>query len=285
MTQADRLLADGVAMDAAATRLVDRWAADLGRFATRWLGWATDELSGLSLASGGTVDGTVANQTEAQLAAGRLIDRLAGDRAWAELRASAWRRAVRAFVPRAADAKTVRRAELVVGQADGLIRARTGTWAVRVGEILDRGVMAREAVRDVAIGLREETDALRQDLVTQYDTALGMLAQAVATGDAAPTNAYLYVGPIDTRIRRWCLAHVGRVYRKATIDAMDNGQLPNTFITRGGYNCRHHWRDVTGTPLAALADSGRHASRAIAAQVDAVARSLPPSRRRLLATV
>jgi hypothetical protein len=39
--------------------------------------------------------------------------------------------------------------------------------------------------------------------------------------------------------------HVGKVYTRAEIDAMDNGQIDNVFLTGGGYNCRHVWMEVS----------------------------------------
>jgi hypothetical protein len=54
---------------------------------------------------------------------------------------------------------------------------------------------------------------------------------------------YSYYGPDDKLTRRFCqvLIESGRTYTRAQIDAMSNGQLPNVFITAGGYNCRHQW--------------------------------------------
>jgi hypothetical protein len=60
------------------------------------------------------------------------------------------------------------------------------------------------------------------------------------------------------------------VYSRAVIDKMRNGQLPNVFVTRGGFNCRHLWRPVTDPRLIALADTGQFASPEIAEQVAAM---------------
>ena len=46
---------------------------------------------------------------------------------------------------------------------------------------------------------------------------------------------------------------------RAAIEALDNGQLPNPFITGGGYNCRHSWLAVESQELRDLANTGRKA--------------------------
>jgi hypothetical protein len=59
---------------------------------------------------------------------------------------------------------------------------------------------------------------------------------------------YRYVGPPakDPLIRPFC-EHLmdrsakGSSWTRAQIDAMDNEQLDNVFVTGGGYNCRHQW--------------------------------------------
>jgi hypothetical protein len=54
---------------------------------------------------------------------------------------------------------------------------------------------------------------------------------------------YRYSGPEDKLERPFCrrLTDADRSYTREQINRMDNGQLPNVFITGGGYNCRHQW--------------------------------------------
>jgi hypothetical protein len=59
---------------------------------------------------------------------------------------------------------------------------------------------------------------------------------------------YRFYGPpaSDPLIRPFCEALMtrvaaGRTWDRAEIDAMDNHQLPDVFITGGGWNCRHQW--------------------------------------------
>jgi hypothetical protein len=71
-----------------------------------------------------------------------------------------------------------------------------------------------------------------------------------------PDDVFAYMGPLDRKTRPFCYERVGKVFTLDEIDTMDNGQLPNTFLTAGGYNCRHRFiaiskfselRDLVGT--------------------------------------
>jgi hypothetical protein len=79
---------------------------------------------------------------------------------------------------------------------------------------------------------------------------------------------YVYAGPpaTDPLIRVFCkhlMAQVvtGRSWTRAEIDAMDNGQLPNVFVTCGGYRCRHQWRIALEKELARRANQIRNGVR------------------------
>jgi hypothetical protein len=52
---------------------------------------------------------------------------------------------------------------------------------------------------------------------------------------------FRYSGPEDLKTRPFCeaLLVADKSYTREQIDAMNNDQLPNVFITCGGYNCRH----------------------------------------------
>mgnify|MGYP003328644646 CR=1 FL=1 len=56
---------------------------------------------------------------------------------------------------------------------------------------------------------------------------------------------YRFEGPRDKLTRPFCKRLLARTKSKgltrAQIDALDNGQLPNVFLTAGGYRCRHQW--------------------------------------------
>lgn len=123
--------------------------------------------------------------------------------------------------------------------------------------VVTRGVFTSQQVGEVASEIREVVDAASDQLRTLFDTSLMEYTQMVTAGAAQPSDAFLYSGPIDARIRPFCASKVARVWTRDVIDQMDNRQLPNTFLTRGGYNCRHQWRPVREPALVALANTGK----------------------------
>lgn len=133
-------------------------------------------------------------------------------------------------------------------------------------------VQSSQSNRELVIELGEFQDQMSTALYRMADRLIYEMAQTIIARKAGVgsvkerrKDAFLYSGPIDQRCRNFCLGRVGRVWSKGAIDRMDNGQLPNTFVTRGGYNCRHLWRPVDGE-LALLADTGKFASPDLAAQ-------------------
>jgi hypothetical protein len=54
---------------------------------------------------------------------------------------------------------------------------------------------------------------------------------------------YRYAGPYDKLTRPFCrhLLQIGKDYTRPEIDRMDNGQIPNVFVSAGGWRCRHQW--------------------------------------------
>jgi hypothetical protein len=98
-------------------------------------------------------------------------------------------------------------------------------------------------------------------------------------GDILPRPAdqlYWYAGPADGLVRPFCREHLGKVYTRPEIDAMENNQLPNVFLTGGGYNCRHLWMPISRvSSLADLQGTDRRAP-----EVEAQLRATPPMRPR-----
>ena len=128
----------------------------------------------------------------------------------------------------------------------------------------DRGELLNELLAELELSLPQAR--------TIYDTALSEFSRIAVTSTAtgASDEAFLYSGPIDGLTRPFCLELVGKVYRRSEIDAMDNGQLDNTLITGGGYNCRHTWLPVPpGDDLEALAGTGDYADPSYAEDAQA----------------
>jgi hypothetical protein len=96
---------------------------------------------------------------------------------------------------------------------------------------------------DLANALDDELSQVR----TLYDTMTSTFGRQVealkSTGE--PDELFAYLGPVDSKMRPFCKERIGRIYTRAEIDAMDNGQLPNVFMTAGGYNCRHSFTAVS----------------------------------------
>jgi hypothetical protein len=61
--------------------------------------------------------------------------------------------------------------------------------------------------------------------------------------DSPGTIRYEYEGPKDKLTRPFCrhLMAVKKTYTREQIDHMDNGQIPNVFVSAGGWRCRHQW--------------------------------------------
>lgn len=80
-----------------------------------------------------------------------------------------------------------------------------------------------------------------------YDTAISVFSrqmeQAASTGD--PDELFVYVGPVDERMRDFCETWIGKVRTREAIAQLDNEQLPDVLLTGGGYNCRHLWKRVS----------------------------------------
>lgn len=78
-----------------------------------------------------------------------------------------------------------------------------------------------------------------------YRTAADRGFAQIENGLKPGAVRYRYDGPRDKLIRPFCLRMLKRTREKpmtrAQISKLSNGQLPNVFVTCGGYNCRHQW--------------------------------------------
>lgn len=110
-----------------------------------------------------------------------------------------------------------------------------------------RGVFGSRPADDILQDLAAVTGRKQSHIRTLYDTSLsifGRQVEALQAGDE-PDTVFLYVGPVDEKTRDFCLERVGKVFTRSEIDAMDNGQLNDVFLTGGGYNCRHVFHEVS----------------------------------------
>ena len=121
----------------------------------------------------------------------------------------------------------------LLGEGDVATRA---LWRAAV-----RGVFGGSNVRVILDELAKILDRTEPQIRTLYDTSVSVLGRQVESLQASddPTTLFAFVGPVDSVTRPWCLEHVGRVYTRAEIDALNNGQISPVFLTGGGYACRH----------------------------------------------
>lgn len=130
--------------------------------------------------------------------------------------------------------KTLHRLDLI-DEGDAVAR--------RLWDAVARGLYARAPVTAILADLATIIDRTDAQIATLYDTSVSIYTRQVELMGAGddPGMRFRYVGPDDDLTRPFCEARVNRVFTRAEIDAMENGQLDNVFLTGGGYNCRHLW--------------------------------------------
>lgn len=143
--------------------------------------------------------------------------------------------------------------------------------AVRaVEQVLLKGIVSAQDRAELINELAGLLDTSLPRATTVYDTALSEYTRLAVVGNARGTDdeAFLFDGPIDAKMRPFCAERVGKVFSRAEIDGMDNGQLDNTLLTGGGYNCRHTWIPVPeDDPLNAKSGTGEYADDTYAEDV------------------
>ena len=133
------------------------------------------------------------------------------------------------------------------------ILAEESVWGQRtvLGDALwravARGVFTGRPVPALLDDISEVVDRTRPQIETLYDTSVSIYGRQVEalTADPGPDVRFRYLGPDDDVVRPFCRERVGKTYPRGEIDQMDNGQIPDVFLTGGGYNCRHSWIEVS----------------------------------------
>jgi hypothetical protein len=132
--------------------------------------------------------------------------------------------------------------------------------AVQLWRVTLDGVVGARPVMDLVEDISDFMDISERRARTVYDTLVSTYSRQVGqigtTGE--PDEAFLYVGPDDDKTREFCKSRVDKVFSRAAIEQMDNGQLPNPMLTGGGYNCRHQFKRVSAIDfeLLDLMDTG-----------------------------
>jgi hypothetical protein len=125
----------------------------------------------------------------------------------------------------------------LLGQGDAIAHAVWRTVA--------QGLFSQRPVNDLLDDLSDALDVELSHARGLYDTTVSVFGRQVEAMKSRLDDVFAYVGPVDQVVRPFCRRHVGKVFTKDEIDALDNGQLPNVFLTGGGYNCRHVWQAVS----------------------------------------
>lgn len=109
--------------------------------------------------------------------------------------------------------------------------------------------IAALAFDDLTKTLADAMETTAETAKTWADTSVSMYYRSASSLQFAEIQEeqpdaplkFRYSGPSDLKTRPFCLSLLiaGRSYTRAEIDAMSNGQLPGTFTSCGGFNCRH----------------------------------------------
>lgn len=140
-------------------------------------------------------------------------------------------------------------------------------------QAVTRGVFGAQPVNRILDDLAQIIDATEPQIRTMYDTSVSIFGRQVEALQAGndPETVFAYMGPADGKNREFCREHVGKVYTRAEIDDLDNGQLDNTFLTAGGWNCRHQFVEVSAfSELRQLLGTGKRISE-VSAQLQEAA--------------
>lgn len=132
--------------------------------------------------------------------------------------------------------------------------------ALAIWRALAQQVLGVKSTAELVKALARVLDRSEAQIRNLFDTSVSIFTRTVediATGELGPDQPYLYVGPVDEITRPFCLEHVGTVMTRDKIDQLDNGQIPNPFISGGGYSCRHVFQAVESKELRAMANTGR----------------------------
>jgi hypothetical protein len=130
-----------------------------------------------------------------------------------------------------------------------------------------RGLFAQTPIANLIDDLATTLDVEAYEARTLYDTTVNVFGRQVEAMKAKESDVFAYVGPFDIKTRPFCREHAGRVYTRPEINALDNGQTPNVFLTGGGYNCRHTWIAVSKVSEVRKLAGTEERIPAIAAQV------------------
>ena len=105
--------------------------------------------------------------------------------------------------------------------------------------------LAQEIAARFAKAIPEAATIAETSMVMYYRTITDRGFAQIEAGLPEGAVRYRYQGPDDKITRPFChrtlLKTKAYPLTRPEIEALNNGQLPNPFITGGGFNCRHQW--------------------------------------------
>lgn len=115
-----------------------------------------------------------------------------------------------------------------------------------LADAVTRHVLGRAPKAKLVRELAEKTERSKAQAEQLIRDSTMQFSRTIKANNSDRYEFFEYDGPNDGVTRDFCRRHVGRVYTRAEIDAMDNGQTGagTVFIAGGGYNCRHAWFPV-----------------------------------------
>jgi hypothetical protein len=138
-----------------------------------------------------------------------------------------------------------------------LIKFDVDTMTTMLTRYVDdvRGILTRAVITGKVPTFEDAHDGAfsAPQFQTEVQTMFSSFSQSVIGKKAKDLGFELfqYLGPLDKVTRAFCedtltdKDHPGAIYTMDEINEMDNGQLEDVYVTRGGYNCRHQWRPVS----------------------------------------
>lgn len=141
--------------------------------------------------------------------------------------------------------------------------------------VLD-GTLGLRQVDRLILDVSEALHVSQRQARTVYDTAVSVFSRQVelsqSTGQA--DELFVFVGPVDGRMRDFCQRWVGKVRTRAFWERLDNGQSGSgsALLYAGGWNCRHRVARVSllDDELIAIAGTDKRAP-GVSDQLKAVA--------------
>ena len=116
----------------------------------------------------------------------------------------------------------------------------------KIEQSLRRSVLAGQTIEEATDSIETALTAASLNPSNAYTLAntslldLNQRAQNMAA-ETGGAEWWVYLGPDDDATRPFCQALIDTRFSRDMIGALDNQQIPDAFVSRGGWNCRHQF--------------------------------------------